>query len=322
MILRLRVLMLACAALLLAGGARAAEWQLSESPTVVVATIPAAAPDKGSVQLGCVVGKAALLVRNIPVADAANGAAGPRARLVVRGETSSGGFAIISENSPREDGGNLVFNLDGGALTSVLSRLPFANEIELGIFPAADATAALDVVVLDNVQTVTIDRPALEKIMAACPVPDAAATRSLDDYVDEIGVTEGQWSYSTRFGYPVAFTAFEGRRLFMSCEGNGFTLSLPAVQLQDRWMDAGISVAADRATMDTVSFVEGATRRDKGDRAVFSVTTPQRWIDDARRARKALLVGLVFNPDESIWTEFPVRGSTAAMKELQQACAH
>lgn len=321
--MRLPAIILICVATLLGGGTQAAEWQMFDSPKVLLATIPAehgAAADT-NFRIGCIADNGIKMLKNVALSDGEDGISGPRARLVVRGRSAAGSFAFIGRFPGLGDGNTLLFSLPDDQLAKLLSRMPFVDEIEVGIFPAANYSVPLDTVRLANAQIIPVDRSALEKIIARCPPINASPSRTVDEIIKGLGVPDGQWSFSDSLGFPVAFIQFDGRLLFMSCKGSALQLSVPAADLKDTWTNVTVSLAFDPAGSGKGGAIDGVERLDEADRAIFNAQVRQEWLDHARAAKQVLIVGIVANLDETYWTEFPVRGSTAAIEALQRACA-
>lgn len=311
---------------LLPGWALAADgWSLVDGDDAVFATARPEADMQGPLgdfQIGCVVGRTLNVFYTLDGDYLTEEAKRPTSRMVMQVDPGGSDVIIVSDSTRWDTQGRWTFSMDQRHLADFGKLIGNATRVIVGVVPTAMTTAQAREALFEHGFAFIVDRDAVGAVMKKCAVPSTVEL-SPDEAAEALNAPDGQWTFSREFpGGPTVFVNFRGRRMMMSCDGEyaDATVSVPASEMQDRWITADISVAPDFATQESVTYMEDAKRYDSGVRSSFGVTVTRRWLDDARKAKARLIVGLVFNPDESIWTEFPVRGSTAAIKQLLQTC--
>jgi hypothetical protein len=302
-------------------------WSLVEQDTVMFASVTPEAdliPALGTFEIGCATDRPLNIFYNVQKDALSSAVDRPTARLVMRVDPNGSDVFIVSETTRLDGDDHWTFGMDRRHLADFAGLLANASQIVVGVVPGSMTSAEARDAFFEHGLAFTVDTPTMKKVMAKCPAPAGVTPvdRRPDQIADDLHAPDGQWIFSTEFRIPTALVNFRGRRVMLSCDGNysSFTISLPSSQLRNEWVNAGISVGADFMSGETISYLPDIERYDIGERAVFSVTTTQAWFDDAQKARAKLIVGVVFNPEDSVWTNFPVRGSTAAIRQLRRAC--
>lgn len=138
---------------------------------------------------------------------------------------------------------------------------------------------------------------------------------------------ENQWTFLPDGADYYAEISSNGSELSFACyDGSNVVTAVwfPKDAIPSDVTLLSISFAADEATFESVTYIPNLPRTEGPTRSMVGTPMPDRWLEDARKAKSKIIIGIVperrDQKQHALWLEFPATGSTAALKSLREKC--